>query len=366
MFRFKLSLFFVIGLMLFLAACGSQEPAESSTQNTPEAIAEQETATPMPTETAVPTNTATATPVPTNTATPTPTGTPTLTPTAPATNTPTPTMIPTVALGEIETSVMGFSYQPPTTYLMEDEGQQIFFQSEDGLVLGSLTLLEDDFTAPLDDILAEFITGLADSFGGTLEVGESEVYVVDEVEGASAELSGTVFDFTVSGRAVAVVLPDGRLFFAFSLIKITDNETYWLNEGEPTFKALIDSVIFDDTADALPASTATPATTSNSACPVSTDSSYGYTQGNPIRVGGDAFGGPARARAYLDNLRGPNGEIISYSRDGSVPTDTTILDAYSITGLAQTVTLYVDQYSYETLLAPVGFTCSSPFPIIAP
>lgn len=352
-------LFIYVFLVGLLAAC-SGEPDPTPTATSEPTITPS--STPEPTATATPTLTST----PTETPTSTPTETPTLTPTATTTNTPTPTMIPTVALGEIETSVMGFSYQPPTAYLMEDEGQQIFFQSEDGLVLGSLALFEDDFAAPLDDILAEFITALADSFGGTLEVGESEVYVVDEVEGASAELSGTVFDFTVSGRAVAVVLPDGRLFFAFALIKITDDETYWLNEGEPTFKTLIDSVIFDDTADALPASTATPATTSNSACPVSTDSSYGYTQSNPIRVGGDVFGGPARARAYLDNLRGPNGEIISYSRDGSVPTDTTILDAYSITGLAQTVTLYVDQYSYETLLAPVGFTCSSPFPIVAP
>ncbi|MBK9055470.1 MAG: hypothetical protein IPL78_32565 [Chloroflexi bacterium] len=46
--------------------------------------------------------------------------------------------------------------------------------------------------------------------------------------------------------------------------------------------------------------------------------------------------------------------------------DTTILDAYTITGLAQATTLYVDQYSYETLKAPVGFTCSSPFPLSAP
>ncbi|MFZ0544822.1 MAG: hypothetical protein WAM60_05265 [Candidatus Promineifilaceae bacterium] len=113
----------------------------------------------------------------------------------------------------------------------------------------------------------------------------------------------------------------------------------------------------------LPTSKPTTAA-SSSACPVSGDSSYGYTQDNPIRVGGDAFGGPARARAYLDVLRGPEGQIVSYFRVGSLPTDETILDIYELTyeGLDSPANLYVDEYSFSTLLAPVGFTCASAFP----
>lgn len=107
--------FLVICLVMLLAACGNQESVESSTQNTPETIAQQATATPVstetavpptPTETAVPTNTpiptdtATATPVPTNTATPTPkpTDTPQPTDTPEPTDTPanTATPFPTV------------------------------------------------------------------------------------------------------------------------------------------------------------------------------------------------------------------------------------------------------------------------------
>lgn len=348
----------VLGL---LTACGG-EP-DPTPAPTPEPTTTP-SATPEPTATATPTLTAT----PTETPTPTPTETPTPTPTATATATPTPTAVPTIALGDVETSQMGFSYQPPTTYLMDDQGEQVFFQSTDGLVIGSLTLIDDDFTDPLDDILVEFITALADSMSGTLGVGESVPYMVDGVEGAAAEIFGILFNDAVSGRAVAVVLPDGRLFFAFAMIKITGNEEVWLNEGQAAFDALLNSVTFAEAAAVPPPSapTATPATTSNSACPVSTDPSYGYTQGNAIRVGGDVFGGPARARAYLDNLRGPNGETTSYERVGSVPHEATILDAYTISGLAQTVTLYVDQYSYETLRAPVGFTCSNPFPIGAP
>jgi hypothetical protein len=102
----------------------------------------------------------------------------------------------------------------------------------------------------------------------------------------------------------------------------------------------------------------------SSACAVSGDSSYAYTQGNPIRVDGGPFGGPARARGYLDVLRGPAGQTVSYIRVGSLPTDETVLDVYELTydGIGSPVNLYVDQYSYSTPLAPVGFICASPFP----
>jgi hypothetical protein len=276
--------------------------------------------------------------------------------------------VPTVTLGEVETSAMGFSYQPPLNYIMEDQGDQVFFQSADDLVVGSLTLINETFAEPVEDILADYVTELGNSMGGMLGISEPVAYTVDEVEGAAAEIFGGLFDAYVAGRGVAVVLPDGRLFFAFALVKTTGNELFWFNEGGATFDALLGSVTFLEATPTPrpPSATATPANTSNSACLVSADASYGYTQGNPIRVGGDVFGGPARARAYLDTLRGPNGETLSYTRNGSVVNDATILDAYTINGLAQATTLYVDQYSYETLKAPVGFTCSSPFPLSAP
>lgn len=105
-----------------------------------------------------------------------------------------------------------------------------------------------------------------------------------------------------------------------------------------------------------------------SACPVSDDESYGYTKENAIRVGGDAFGGPAREREYLDTLRGPDGQVISYEREGSLPFEDTILDAYIVTyaGLDEPARLYLDEYSFEDLFAPVGFTCDSAFPFSTP
>lgn len=82
---------------------------------------------------------------------------------------------------------------------------------------------------------------------------------------------------------------------------------------------------------------------------------------NPIRVGGDFFTGVARERAYLDNLRGPNGEKLTYERHGSTPGIDSILDIYEIYGLAKQIILYVDLYKYEELMAPAGLTCAGPF-----
>lgn len=103
-----------------------------------------------------------------------------------------------------------------------------------------------------------------------------------------------------------------------------------------------------------------------SGCLVSSDKTYGYTQENPIKVGGDFLEGPARERAYLDNLTGPNGETISYNRTGSVDFGDTILDVFDITGLGKQITLYIDEYSFTEPLAPVGFSCLGSFSVSAP
>lgn len=120
-----------------------------------------------------------------------------------------------------------------------------------------------------------------------------------------------------------------------------------------------------DTPTPKPTTTLTPTSTkpaqSGGVCPISTDETYGYTLENPIRVGGDFFTGVQRERAYLDNLRGPNGEILTYDRHGSTPGIDSILDIYEMYGLAKRIILYVDLYKFEELMAPVGLTCAEEF-----
>lgn len=106
---------------------------------------------------------------------------------------------------------------------------------------------------------------------------------------------------------------------------------------------------------------------------LATDPTYGYNLDNPIRVGGLSldefnFSGLDRETVFFDNLRGPNGEPVSYERSGSLSSGDTILDVFLLTssGFSDTRTLYIDAYNFQELFAPVGFTCAGRFTISAP
>ena len=95
---------------------------------------------------------------------------------------------------------------------------------------------------------------------------------------------------------------------------------------------------------------------------------FGTSEENPIRVAGLADGGPSSERAYLDRLRGPNGETVEYARIRSCCAfrtprgimDTGLLDVYEVTypGLDAPVLLYLNMYDPPEgeLAAPEGFT----------
>lgn len=95
-----------------------------------------------------------------------------------------------------------------------------------------------------------------------------------------------------------------------------------------------------------------------------TDATYGYTEKNPIKVGGGE-NGPLNEREYLNALTGPNGEKVVYERGGSCCTFRTknspfgagMLDIYKVTyeGKNDTVNLYLNMYDKSKLKAPAGF-----------
>jgi len=100
---------------------------------------------------------------------------------------------------------------------------------------------------------------------------------------------------------------------------------------------------------------------------VSEDPTYGYNQENPIKVGGvKEHQGPENERRYLEALRGPTGQKISYNRVGSCcPFDAPdgflgggMLDIYEVTyeGVKTPVRLYLNMYDRDRLLAPRGFS----------
>jgi hypothetical protein len=99
----------------------------------------------------------------------------------------------------------------------------------------------------------------------------------------------------------------------------------------------------------------------------SSDSAYGRTTANPIRVGSDNLRqGPMREKLFLNALRGPAGEPIAYERMGSCCEfktsngimGTGLLDVFRVivAGRPEPVTLYINMYDPGPALAPTGFT----------
>ena len=96
-------------------------------------------------------------------------------------------------------------------------------------------------------------------------------------------------------------------------------------------------------------------------CEVSTDPEYALTLQKPAEVGGGAVYAAARERRYLETLRGPKGEPISFQRVGSTraPGREGPVDHWTVTydGLAKPISVFIDAYHFSDPRAPVGFSC---------
>lgn len=101
---------------------------------------------------------------------------------------------------------------------------------------------------------------------------------------------------------------------------------------------------------------------------ISTDSTYGYSSNNAVKVGGvDQSIGPLNEQRYLNALTGPEGETVWYKRRGSccpiesesglTLTGMAMLDEYAVTweGNPDTLKLYINMYDYGEMKAPAGF-----------
>lgn len=100
---------------------------------------------------------------------------------------------------------------------------------------------------------------------------------------------------------------------------------------------------------------------------ISTNSDYGTSPKDPIKVGGvEKSQGPLNEQRFLNALAGPNGEDVSFFRSGSCCSFKTkngfmgagLLDVYKVTwvGSSDTLSLYLNMYDYGPLKAPAGFT----------
>ena len=98
----------------------------------------------------------------------------------------------------------------------------------------------------------------------------------------------------------------------------------------------------------------------------SQDTTYGFSPGKPVLVGGVLEGiGPSRERLFLNALTGPGAEPVSYRRLGSCCAFKTpngfggggLLDMYEVIydGLAEPLLLYLNMYDEGEVFVPVGF-----------
>jgi hypothetical protein len=281
-----------------------------------------------------------------------------LTPTAIPTDTLEPTRTPhALTLGDPQSvEPGGFSFQAVSGFRAEIQASQVTLRNPDATI--SITLSgapSEGDTQSLQSTLDNFLNNVAKD-ASNFKASESYPVTVGGTEGLAVDISGELFGDEITGTIVVASPENKQFFFAFGFAANGPAGNRWEGEGSPAFDAVLSSIRFFE-----------PVSDVNTdSCPISDDETYGYTEANPIQVGGGDFDGPPRERAYLDNLRGPNGEPISYSRLKSFESGDTILDSYEITVLEDSVTLYLDEYNYSEPQAPIGFTCAGEFPLTAP
>ncbi|MFQ5615485.1 MAG: hypothetical protein ACE5GO_03385, partial [Anaerolineales bacterium] len=264
---------------------------------------------------------------------------------------------PTLELGEVqEVPTGGFSFQPIKGYDTEVDGAGLGIFDQEGTIIISVfgvTTYEGNQTH--EEIIDEFLGELEERGAGEFEKGETYTITVGEVDGTAFDLAETMFDSPLEGQTILVMPSENQFLYGLAIANTGVDKEKWEKEGSKVFAALLASIEFIESQDF-----------DGSACAVTSDSTYGYSMDNPVKVGGDWLDGPPRERAYLDSLSGPNGETVNYERAGSLNHGDTILDEYTVSYAGKSFTLYLDQYSYEELMAPVDFVCWTPIPLSAP
>jgi hypothetical protein len=226
-------------------------------------------------------------------------------------------------------------YRPGMIILREDDGDVALS------VGGGLEPAPVSLETGLNNFMRAMLQDITD-----LTPNEPEVTEVNGQDGLAVDFHGVLGDEAIAGRLLYVINNDLQFLVVLGF-SLDDN---WEPNGLPAYEALLDSIeLF-------------PPTPMERFCPVSADPNFGYTQENPIRVGqGDPITGPRLERDYLDLLRGPNGEQVTYARQGSFATDDTIVDEYAVTygDPEVTVLLYLDQYHDGQFRLPQGFSCGN-------
>lgn len=242
---------------------------------------------------------------------------------------------------------LGLEGNPQAAHItLTDPGQTIVF-----FVMGSKTNPRGLNNAELlEYALLMFFTGNDDSF----TTGDANPATIAGVDGFTTTLSGKLLKETIQGRAFVTQKEDGQFLFGFGFANLGKDANLWLNSGEDRFQAMLQSARFLQPEETfIPG---TPPGINRSDCRPTTDPTYGYSESNPIKVGGGSSGGMTHAEAYFHRLATPNGQPIPFDHSGTT-SGASPLEIFIVTVDGRPVQLFVDVNSPMEFLAPVGFTC---------
>jgi len=294
--------------------------------------------------------------------TPEPAKTPIFTPTPYPTQThePTNTVTPfTPVLGEMQLlPAGGFSFRLIKDFTTYVNGTYLVTIDKNEFTFINVYGITNYYMANLgnEDFIGNYLSGY-EAQEGDFELSDAYPISVSGVQGKTMDVHGTVNGYPIEGQAFIVIPNDYQCLYGFAYSVTTVDSEKWKDEGSRIFSDLLNSIEFIDWQD-----------TKKSACPVSTAIDYGYSELNPIKIGGGNLNGQKRIYEYLNNLRGPNDEVPTFQRIEIFPFGDKTLDVYEITfnGSVSITTFLIDEYQYEELSAPMGFICRDPIVLSSP
>ena len=247
----------------------------------------------------------------------------------------------------------GYAFESIPGYMVEANVTQARASDPTGRILITLNGSSMQQAEPIESVLISFEEVMTASFLD-LEVTQPAPIFIQGYEGLSVDIQGKLSTKDFTGRVI-IVSPSTRNYFMAQAIGFQiDGVDSWLADGDENFEAIISSIQFFEPTD--------------SACMIASSDDYGYNPDNPIQVWEGSETYPDVQEAYLDNLRGPNFENVSYRLLRSPDSQYGKLQVYELNhlGLNFPVQLYLGNSSYQFPRAPKGFKCPEPFSLPIP
>jgi hypothetical protein len=251
----------------------------------------------------------------------------------------------------------GYRFEVPLGSDVSITGPSTTISAEEDALLFKLDGLNKmSVTRSAQEILDILIETLFSADQSRVKKSEPITSTVEGNEGVAYDFTGTFLNHKVEGRALVVKPAEKRYISIIGMALVDDQPDLWQTTGRDIFNFLLSRYAI------LPEEHIASA----EICPISPDVTYGYEVENAIKVGGGLTNGFLREKAYLDNLLGPDGSMVTYERVGSLESPDSIVDEYVLAVGTQVYRLYLDVYSYGVINAPRGLGCMGAFPLEAP